>query len=524
MIFNVNLTKSDWLVVSQENGLKKSTLGHIHQISILEKYTIENLTQKVFESDLKQKLTGFFSIVFEQSNRLYAAVDHIRSHPLFYMESNGCFYLSDNAEWLYQQVDDLQYDPIAKDEFQLTGYVTGNDTLYTNIKQLQAGELLIFESGKLFIKSYYEFDHSEPEIFDEEKLKFELHKTASKAITRLIEYANGRQIVIPLSGGYDSRLIATLLKESNYSNILTFTYGPKGNKEAAYSKLVADGLGLKWHFIEYTEELWNQAWNTSERKEYQQYSSNYVSLPHIQDWLAVKIMKNQHLIEDDAVFVPGHSGDMVAGSHIPNYIHVNLNKNFENKDLITSLLNKHYSLADFKNINTKKEVCERRISKDIVYKEIYSAKEFANEAEKWNWKNRQAKFICNSVRVYEFYGYDWWLPLWDEEFVQFFEKLPLKLRNHTWYRDYVIEIFEKATSVTDLKNGSDKKGVFHIMWRAIRKINFLKIFIKNIYYIFYKKNNEFSLNINSCREGSLIKKGYSFNGILALYYIEDLEK
>lgn len=524
MIFNVNLTKNDWLRVSRENGLKKSILGHIHQINILEKYNAENLSQEVFESDLKQNLTGFFSIVFEQGNKLYAAVDHIRSHPLFYMEHDGCFYLSDQAEWLCQQVDGLQYDTIAKDEFQLTGYVTGNDTLYKNIKQLQAGELLIFENGKFLIKSYYEFDHSEPQSYDEEKLKSELHRTASEAIIRLIKYAKGRQIVIPLSGGYDSRLIATLLKESNYSNIFTFTYGPKGNKEAAYSKLVADSLGLKWHFVEYTEELWNQNWNTDERKKYQQYSSNYVSLPHIQDWLAVKIMKDQLLIEENAVFVPGHTGDMISGGHIPNYVHANLNKEFKNKELITSLLDKHYSLVDFENISTIKEIYERRVSKDIFYKEIYSAKAFANEAEKWNWKNRQAKFICNSVRVYEFYGYDWWLPLWDKEFVQFFEKLPLKLRNHVWYKGYISEIFEKKTNIANLNNSSERKWILRLVWALLKKINFTKKIKEKVYSFSYKKRNSLNLCVCPDREDFLIKKGYNFNGILALYYIEDLEK
>ncbi|WP_104490015.1 asparagine synthetase B family protein [Acinetobacter indicus] len=524
MIFKVNLTKKDWLGTKKNSSLEKSILGFIHQEEIVESYTVDNLDKETFENDLKESLTGFFSLIIEGENKIYAAVDHIRSHPLFYLERNGYFYLSDNVEWLCQQVNNLKFDNLAKDEFQITGYVTGNSTLYKDVKQLQAGELLIFENGKLLIKSYYEFNHTEPEDYNEEKLKSELHIVASAAIARLVEYANGRQIVIPLSGGYDSRLIATLLKESNYPNIFTFTYGAKGNKEAVYSKVVADHLGLKWHFIEYTEELWSQAWNANERKEYQQYSSNYVSLPHIQDWLAVKILKEKNLIDENAVFVPGHTGDMVSGGHIPNFIHQDLNKIFTNKELVESLISKHYSLKDFNKLNISKNIYEKIVRENIVFKEFYSASEFANECEKWNWRNRQAKFICNSVRVYEFYGYDWWLPLWDKDFIHFFENLPLKLRNHTWYKNYVSDIFASKTNIINLTHSLERKWAVRKILDFVKRNDRVKGVVIKFYRLFFGKINNLSLKINNKDEMRLIKKGYSFNGILALYYIKDLEK
>ena len=42
----------------------------------------------------------------------------------------------------------------------------------------------------------------------------------------------------------------------------------------------------------------------------------------------------------------------------------------------------------------------------------------------WEWKNRQAKFIANDVRAYEFAGLDWELPFWDKRLCDFFSKLP----------------------------------------------------------------------------------------------------
>jgi asparagine synthetase B (glutamine-hydrolysing) len=44
------------------------------------------------------------------------------------------------------------------------------------------------------------------------------------------------------------------------------------------------------------------------------------------------------------------------------------------------------------------------------------------------FNERVAKFIVNSVRVYEFFGYSWRMPLWDNELIGFFSQVPLKFR------------------------------------------------------------------------------------------------
>src|SRR5690606_5966945 len=48
--------------------------------------------------------------------------------------------------------------------------------------------------------------------------------------------------------------------------------------------------------------------------------------------------------------------------------------------------------------------------------------------ENWNLKERQAKFIVNSCRMYEYFGYEYYLPLWDKELVSFFENVSFEQR------------------------------------------------------------------------------------------------
>jgi hypothetical protein len=51
---------------------------------------------------------------------------------------------------------------------------------------------------------------------------------------------------------------------------------------------------------------------------------------------------------------------------------------------------------------------------------------------------RQAKFICNSVRVYDFFGYDWRLPLFDLELLDFWSRIPVEMRvRRRLYFEYV---------------------------------------------------------------------------------------
>ena len=518
-----------WKTIAADKELQ--LLGCIHDLERHQNAlaAVENI--EAWAEKLKG-LAGFFSLVKHEGNTLCAAVDHIRSRPLFYGVNEQGLYLSDSAEWVRQQMNDTVMDEFAKAEFQLTGYVTGRDTLYKHVKQLQAGECLLYADHTLAVERYYSFEHSEPVDYNEAALLDELDVVAKASIQRLISYANGRQIVIPLSGGYDSRLIAALLKEANYDNILTFTYGVKGNKEAAYSKIVADNLGLEWHFVEYTETLWQAAWQTDERKRYQLEGSNWTSLAHMQDWLAVKIMKEQGMVESDAVFAPGHSGDMVAGSHIPSFIHGDLTAKYTKDDLVEHLFNKHYCLTQHKNVQPSVSMFKEKVEKSLVLQATYSAQEFANECEKYNWDNRQSKYIVNSVRVYDFFDYDWWIPLWDKDFIGFFENLPLILRNHSWYINYVQSKYLKASKNPVKANigNAARNNISEKLSKSnfLKKLKIIKLlkFLYGYYIRFFPKRNDF-LMINSAQDHfyieNLKKKGYLMNGITIYFFLKDFE-
>lgn len=436
-----------WVMALNGTMLADDRFLDVHEFSALIGPSIEIADTQLLETILR-RCNGFHAWVCYSKTRLLAGVDHVRSWPLFYGQREGRFYLSDDAEWVRCQVDDEDMDPVAHDEFLLAGYVTGADTLYPRVKQLQAGEYLTVEANctgfSLRCARYFRFLHVEPAVWSPQALRERLEEVTYRAINRLVAFARGRQIVVPLSGGYDSRLIVSGLKKLGYDNIVCFSYGVPGNKEAVYSRAIAESLCVPWMFIEYSADGWRKVWRTSAADQYRQSAANHVSLPHVQDWAAIRELIDLAKIDSSAVLVPGHTGDFISGGHIPSVVFTR--KDHKESTLLEELIGRH--LANVPRAGLALEQAEKlheRLKDRIGVPFDGTDEGFANAYELWDWQERQAKYIVNSVRVYDQFQLDWWLPLWDLEFVLFWMEVPLRLRKgREWFRDWIIKEYQSV--------------------------------------------------------------------------------
>lgn len=437
------------------------------------------------EMDFKDRLinaNGFFSVVVITSELILAAVDRLRSMPLFYGRDLIELYITDNPFYLYEKIPNKNFNDISRKEFILTGYVTGNKTLSDGVMQLRAGEYLVYSkfTAKEETKLYFQYTHDN--FFNEsdgnliEKMD-SLHLNVFK---RLIKSLDDRMAVIPLSGGLDSRLIAIMLKRLGYTNVTCFSYGVPGNGESIISKEIAKALGFKWVFIEYSMKKWNDFFNSNTRVKYFRFSGGLSSLPHAQDFMAVEEMKNRGLIPNDAVFIPGHSYDFLQGSHIPKDI-VN-KKIFSDEEVIHQILKKHYSLHNWgKDKEILWEEFAERIKLNIGDSEMFSQEEAADVFELWDWQERQAKFICNSVRVYEYFNYEWRMPLWDNEVMEYWARVPIDKRmdrrlyyiyNDTFCSDYILlegRLRQTGLRIADI-NYDKKNSAVKVVKKCIKKL------------------------------------------------------
>ena len=107
----------------------------LHEGESLLEYFNDVKTKKDFENKLK-RANGFFCVILKQHHKVFAAVDHVRSHPLFYDKKN---------QWIGDHPNSfdgvLKKNKLSEKEFKSALFVTGKDTCYKDIFQIQAGHL-----------------------------------------------------------------------------------------------------------------------------------------------------------------------------------------------------------------------------------------------------------------------------------------------------------------------------------------------------------------------------------------------
>jgi len=470
----------------------------------------ENFIKKV------KNINGIFSVIIENKNTIFAASDIIRMFPIFYTIAENNFVISDKIK----NVKNGAKSEIAIAEILACGFVTRKNTIYKQTKQIQAGELIIYENGKIENITYQNYFTTESNILNNstEELENKANIIFNNVANRLIKSLNNRTAIIPLSGGYDSRLIAVMLKNAGYKKVICYTYGKNTAKDIPISKKVAEKLGFEWHYIEYNNELFGEFLSDDIFQKYWKYTSQEVTYPFFQEYFAVKYLKENNIIPENSIFISGHSGDFIGGSHLKNYFlktknnfsevifstHFNLNKiNFEYKKQIRKKIYEYYS----KIINNEKGI------------KIYSI------IEDFNFKERQSKAITNSANVYNFFGYEHRLPFWDKELVDLFKTVPFEQRlykklynrvlNNYYFLKYNLN-FEEELQPTE---------------REV-KLQIIKNKIKKYLPIFYKKKLLKKHNwLNTEQIIKELKKDYnnfdynilSYNSLIIQWFVNRLK-
>lgn len=385
--------------------------------------TEQQFLKSAFESFINN-LNGGFAIIVKYGDVLFAAVDHMRSIPLFYGQSSKLFILSDDANCIRENLECSGPDWLASAEFMLCGYVTGEETLFPEIKQLQAGEQLFFDGSsvggsgvKLSTQKVVTWAGDIADGFSAL-----LEKKLEQVFKRFLDSVKGRHLVIPLSDGFDSRLIVTMLAKFNAAKVTCVTYSKPGTKILSMAKAIADDAGFPWVFIPYNKKMWRNCIRSGKTRQFVEISHNLHTLPNLQDFPAVKYLSENKLIPADSIFVPGHTAMMYLKGQP-------LKSGFD--AVVSAILSKHYNRWDW---SLKQELLYRHLggkvcgclSKDFSVETIEDAV-FAFES--WELRERQPKFIVNAVRTYEYFGYEWRLPLWDKDLVSFWLSIPLSVRN-----------------------------------------------------------------------------------------------
>lgn len=476
------------------------------------------------------KLNGCFSVVKSSDSWGIAAVDLIQNYPLFYTKCDNMLVISDDARVILDYIGKKSAIPLDMEiEYASCSYALGKSTFFPNVYQIQSGEYIWWDGNSFgcctyftYGKQYINNDYNEDYTWWFNEIK-KVEKCVGK---RLVRSLNGRQAVIPLSGGYDSRAVVQMLAEEGYDNIICYTYGTADNSEVIKAQEVSKILGYPIIFVEQKNKDFRNLWNDSRFMEWFNSLNNCIGIPYIQHYLGAKYLIDNHKIDDDAIFMSGNSGDFLQGAHIDRKI-MKLNSI---NDVLMPIVEEHFMLS--KQSNYKNEKIQSEILKYIPNKENFSPQEAAGILDKFNWRERQSKYVTNEVRGFEVLGHEWRLPLWDKELMLFWDNVPVEIKaERGLYKKY-----KKATDPILSVNYNDSLEINYTKKQQIA--NWLKkehpSIIKRLYYFervlqYFVSPQHWNGLVSFSRYMQLVKKsggglsGWSICSIIAELQIENMK-
>ena len=386
---------------------------------------------------LLRGLDGHFALCIETPSGVLAAADRVRSIPLAYADDEDGLVIDDKVARLCRRlglgVDDI--DPDTALAFAMSGYTIGPATLYKGMRQLLPGEFLLCATGQgaPSVNRYAAYRPWRVEARERDVLLRELTDVTLGILEKLARSAAGRQILVPLSAGMDSRLIVSGLAHLGYRNVQCFSYGTKNNYEAAAAKKIAAHLGYEWTFAPFTHRYARAAFQSELHQRYHEFADNATATPVEHDFLALLQMDGADWVDKDAILVNGQTGDYITGAHIPPPLATPLDsRSREERDalLFDAIVAKHYGL--WQGLKTQANL--RRI-RTMLWCELEEAGAPFDDPEASfalyefsEFQNRQCKYVVAGQRAYEFFGYEWRLPLWDNDYLEFWEKVPLSAK------------------------------------------------------------------------------------------------
>lgn len=399
-------------------------------------------------SDWALAQTGLFAAVIETPHSTHLITDFARSIPLFYTNIDGTWHVSDDVNHLIELLPHSALDAEAAEVFRHCAVVFGQRTLVDGIFQVPAASVVTLphDSHQASSSLYRRFTYTHDYDGRDDEFEARVLEVLREQFRSVVETADGRLLAIPLSGGIDSRLLAVLLKEVPGANLLAFTYGQKDSIEARISERVANEVGIPWVFVESEPSKVRQAW-AQDGHAFLREAWAGASLPHYQDWYALHVLTKDGTLPPGTIIMPGHTivGNLHDGSVLDDPAPMTA-------AAMARVLMGHHGKAQGDIETLAKQPYLRQALRDF-FKEIHydgSVEKRQDVIEWFNIRERQAKYINNSMRAYEHFDLDWAMPMLHAPFVELWQQGSHRATDEarSWYKEVTNRVYESATGET----------------------------------------------------------------------------
>lgn len=415
---------------------------------------------------------GRLAAIRIDDDEVVLAQDRLRSWPLFWAledlggpehagdcgtdpgraRSGRRLVISDDSTLMRGAVTSPRLDPRARREFLDAGFVTGTDTLLAGVHQTEQGAVVHIDratgKARAVNHSLARFSEEADMVADPEEFAALLSEALDAGLGRVLEDLDRRpgspRLVLPLSGGLDSRLLAAWLTlHGALDRTVAFTYGRPGSREVEVSRSVAEAVGLEWHAVEYVPADLREAWQTQDAADFLEYSYALGALPHVQDWYALRSLLAQGVLRRGDVVLPGHT--IVGNMHDEWMLE---EPSVTRGRVAKAIITHHQDLQGEQKRAWADPYRAAKVKEFLALRPFTgSPRDVQSVLESYNVRERQTKYINNSMRAYEHLGLDWALPMLDVEFWSAWHRGAVELTaRRDFYAVFIGRLWAQATA------------------------------------------------------------------------------
>ena len=464
---DLRLRSAQWSRVSPLNSTAKTATNHAELWLRADSDCSDPVDPAVLASH-----PGRLAAIRIDDDEVVLAQDRLRSWPLFWAledlggpehagdcgtdpgraRSGRRLVISDDSTLMRGAVTSPRLDPRARREFLDAGFVTGTDTLLAGVHQTEQGAIVRIDratgKARAVNHSLARFSEEADMITDPEEFAALLSEALDAGLGRVLEDLDRRpgspRLVLPLSGGLDSRLLAAWLAlHGALDRTVAFTYGRPGSREVEVSRSVAEAVGLEWHAVEYVPADLREAWQTQDAADFLEYSYALGALPHVQDWYALRSLLARGVLRRGDVVLPGHT--IVGNMHDEWMLE---EPTITRGRVAKAIITHHQDLQGGQKRAWADPYRAAKVKEFLALRPFTgSPRDVQSVLESYNVRERQTKYINNSMRAYEHLGLDWALPMLDVEFWSAWHRGAVELTaRRDFYAVFIGRLWAQATA------------------------------------------------------------------------------
>jgi len=364
------------------------------------------------------ELNGCFAAVLDFGTAAALVTDRYGAVPIYVLRgATGAFASSEPWRLIAALPSPPELDLVGALDLLRTGYVFGTRTLIDGLETVAPATIDWIDGTGNRAERYWRYGYR-PTRLGQDDAEDQLAGVFARVAGRTSRYleSRGYRAALTLSGGLDSRVLASILENAAPGRFTAFTYGDAENPEVAVAREVATRLGMDHRSVAIDSSYLNDAFVARSVREVgvtTRFTCG-VGARHLDAF-------------DIDVLIPGHTGDFVSGGHLPAAVGMVCNRRQLGRYLEFTHCRYRGSEPVLRRILRMDYDAMKWRSLDASTADFDFTDDVFGLIDRWNVENRQRRMILMELRAYEEFG-RWMLPFYDHELVDWFATIPHELR------------------------------------------------------------------------------------------------